>query len=54
VAAHLRKQLQTDVDLVRDRYGKFFVTVDGENVIDGGAAAFLGFMPARAKILEAV
>jgi len=40
--------------MVRGRYGEFKVTVDGTTVIDGGAAAFLGFMPSRAKIVAAV
>ena len=29
-------------------------SVDGDIVIDGGAAAFLGVMPSRAKIVAAV
>jgi hypothetical protein len=40
--------------MVRDRYGVFKVTVDGETVIDGGAAAFLGILPAGEKIIAAV
>jgi hypothetical protein len=54
VAARLRRELQTDVDMVHGRYGEFKVTVDGDIVIDGGAAAFLGVMPSRAKIVAAV
>ena len=54
VAAWLRRELQTAVEMVRGRYGEFKVTVDGTTVIDGGAAAFLGFMPSRAKIVAAV
>ena len=54
MAAHLRRQLQTEVDMVRGHYGEFKVTVDGEIVIDGGAAAFLGVMPSRTKILVTV
>jgi hypothetical protein len=54
VAARLRRELQTDVDMVRGRYGEFKVTVDGDIVIDGGAAAFLGVMPSRAMIVAAV
>jgi hypothetical protein len=54
VAAHLRRELQTDVAMVHGRYGEFKVTVDGASVIDGGAAAFLGVMPSRAKIVAAV
>ncbi len=40
--------------MVRDRYGVFKVTVDGETVIAGGAATFLGIMPSGAKIVAAV
>jgi hypothetical protein len=54
VAAHLRRELQQDVDMVRGRYGDFKVLVDGDVVIDGGSAAFLGMVPSRAKILAAV
>ena len=54
VAARLRRELKTDVDMVRGRYGDFKVLVDGEVVVDGGSAAFLGIVPSRAKILAAV
>ena len=54
VAARIRRELQADVDMVRDRYGKFTVTVDGETVIDGGRTAVLGIMPSGAKIMTAV
>jgi hypothetical protein len=54
VAARLRRELQADVEMVHGRYGEFKVAVDGSTVIDGGAAAFLGIMPSRAKILAAV
>jgi hypothetical protein len=54
VAARLRRELRTDVEMVRDRYGTFKVLVDGNTVIDGGAAAFLGIMPSGAKIVAAV
>ena len=53
VAARLRRELQTEVDLVRGRYGLFKVEVDGETVIDGGSAAFLGVLPSGAKIVAA-
>jgi hypothetical protein len=54
VAARLRRELQTDVDMVRGSYGEFKVTVDDNTVIDGGAAAFLGVMPSRTKIVAEV
>ena len=54
MAARLRRELQTDVDMVRGGYGEFKVLVDGEVVIDGGAAAFLGVLPSSRTILTAV
>jgi hypothetical protein len=54
VAARIRRELQAEVDMVRDRYGKFIVVVDGDTVIDGGSAAFLGVMSSGAKIMAAV
>ena len=54
VAARLRRELNADVDMIRGRYGVFKVVVDGDTVIDGGGAAFLGIMPSQAKILGAV
>ena len=54
MAARLRRELRTDVEMVRGRYGEFKVLVDGETVIDGGAAAFLGVLPSGRKILEAI
>jgi hypothetical protein len=54
VAARLRRELNTEVQMVRGRYGEFMVTVDDEPIIDGGAAAFLGILPSGKKIVEAV
>lgn len=54
MAALLRRELRTDVQMVRGHYGEFKVLVDGDTVIDGGAAAFLGVLPSRRKILAAV
>jgi hypothetical protein len=54
VAARLRRELQTGVDMVRGSYGEFKVTVDGELVINGGAVAFLGVLPSGARIVAAV
>ena len=42
------------MELVRGRYGEFKVLVDGETIIDGGAAAFLGVLPSGRKIVAAV
>jgi hypothetical protein len=54
VAARIRRELKTDVDMVRGRYGEFKVLVDGEAVIDGGALAALGVLPSGRKIVDAV
>jgi len=54
VAARLRRELQIDVEMVRGPYGEFKVLVDGDTVIDGGAAVFLGVLPSRRKILAAI
>jgi hypothetical protein len=54
VAARLRRELKTDVDMVRGRYGEFKVLVDGKTVIDAGALAVLGVLPSSRKILDAV
>ena len=54
MAAHLRRELQTDVEMVKGHYGEFKVLVDGALVVDAGGAAFLGVLPSRRKILESV
>ena len=54
MAARLRRELRTDVEMVRGRYGEFKVLVNGETVIVGGSAAFLGVLPSGRKILAAI
>lgn len=54
VAARLRRELGTEVEMVRGRYGEFKVLVDGETVVDGGALAALGVLPSGRKVLDAV
>ena len=54
MAARLRRELQTDVEMVRGRYGEFKILVDGETVIDAGALAVVGVLPSGRKIVEAV
>jgi hypothetical protein len=54
VAARLRRELKTDVDLVKGRYGEFKVLVDGDIVVDGGALVALGIMPTGRKVVETV
>ena len=54
MAARLRRELRTDVEMVRGHYGEFKVLVDGKPVIDGGALAALGVLPTGKKVVEAV
>ena len=54
MAARLRRELHTDVDMVRGHYGEFKVLVDGNTIIDGGAVAILGVLPSGRKIIAAV
>lgn len=54
MAARIRRELRTEVDMVRGRYGEYKVLVDGETVIDGGALAVLGVLPSGRKVVEAV
>ena len=54
MAARLRRELRTDVDIVRGRYGEFKVLVDGNLVIDGGALAALGVLPSARRVTETV
>jgi len=54
VAARLRRELSSDVDMVKGHYGEFRVLVDGETVIDGGALTALGVLPSARKVVAAV
>jgi hypothetical protein len=54
VAARLRKEFDQEVDQIKGRYGDFQVAVDGKTVLDAGSKAFLGIVPSRAKIIDAV
>jgi hypothetical protein len=54
VAARLRRELRTEVEMVRGHYGEFKVLVDGEPVVDAGALAALGVLPSGRKVVEAV
>ena len=40
--------------MVRGHYGEFKVLLDGDTIIDGGAAAFLGVLPSGKKIVAMV
>ena len=54
MAARLRRELKTDVDLVKGRYGEFKILVDDKIVIDGGALVTLGIMPSGKKVVDTV
>lgn len=54
MAARLRRELRTDVEMVRGRYGEFKVLVDDDVVVDGGSLAALGVLPSGRKVLDAV
>ena len=54
MAARVRRELQTDVDMVHGRYGEFKVLVDGDIVVDAGAKAVLGVLPSGRKIVDVV
>lgn len=54
MAARIRRELRTDVEMIRGRYGEFKVLVNGETVIDGGALAALGVLPSGRKVVDAV
>jgi hypothetical protein len=53
-AAFLRRELGVDAELLEGHYGELSVQVDGEEVINGGALAFLGVLPSLRRIRDAV
>ncbi len=50
----MRRELKTDVAMVRGHYGEFKVLVNDETVADGGALAFLGILPSADEVLRSV
>jgi len=54
VAARIRRELGTEVDLIHGRYGEFKVLVDDRTVIDGGPLAFLGILPSTPEVIGTV
>jgi hypothetical protein len=54
VAARIRRELKTEVVMVRGHFGEFQVLVDGEVVVDGGKLAALGVLPSGWKVVETV
>ena len=53
-ATFLRRELGVDPVLVEGHYGELSVQVDGVEVINGGALAFLGVLPSLRRIRDAV
>jgi hypothetical protein len=54
VAARIRRELKTEVEMVRGHYGEFKVLVDGTVVVDGGKLAALGVLPGGRKVVDEV
>jgi hypothetical protein len=54
VAADLKRELNVDVKLVEGHYGEFSVLMDGEEIFDAGALAFLGVLPSRQRIRDLI
>ena len=54
MAADLRRQLKVVVETVEGHYGEFSVWVDGHEVFNAGALAFLGVLPTRRRVRELV
>jgi len=54
VAADLRRRLNVAVETVEGHYGEFSVWVDGHEVFNAGALAFLGVLPTRRRVRELV
>ena len=54
MAARIRRELHTEVEMEKGKYGEFKVLVDGNTVIDGGALAALGVLPSGRRVVDAV
>jgi hypothetical protein len=54
VAAKLKQELATDIEMIHGNYGEFKVLVDGNVVSDAGLMAALGIVPSDESILSAV
>jgi len=54
VAAKIRRELGTDVDMVHGHYGELKVLVDGETVVNAGPLAAVGVLPSVRKVLDRV
>ena len=54
MAADLRRELNVAVEMIEGHYGEFSVLVDGQEVFNAGALAFLGVLPTRRRVRELV
>jgi hypothetical protein len=54
VATDLRRELKVAVEMIEGHYGEFSVLVDGQEVFNAGALAFLGVLPTRRRVRELV
>lgn len=54
VAARIRRELDTEVDMVSGRYGEYKVLVDEQTVVDGGPLVVVGVMPSARRVVEEV
>lgn len=54
MAASLKRELNVEVDVVEGHYGELSVLVDNERVLTAGPLGFLGILPTRRRIREAV
>ena len=53
-AAMLRRELGVEAELESGPYGSFKVLVDGDEVVDGGALAFMGVLPSLKDVRDRV
>lgn len=54
MAAKLKQELGTDIEMIHGNYGEFKVLVDGNVVSDAGLIAAFGIVPSDESILSAV
>ena len=50
----MRQELGADVQIENGHYGEFKVFVDGKEVVNGGALAFLGVLPSVNEVRKIV
>ncbi len=48
----MRRELNTDVDVIGGPYGQFHVLVDGATVLDAGPLAALGILPSARTVID--